>query len=89
MKHPTEHKQTKKRKNTPRDLGPEDITVHTRDVGPDVQQCGGSNVACKGSTANLPKEQRNSKNLTLVVEEGSCQADLEYRQLREPCLQGT
>ena len=35
------------RKKTPRDLGPEDITVHTREGGPTVQLCGDSNVACK------------------------------------------
>ena len=32
---------------TPRDLGPEDITVHTRDEGLTVQLCGDSNVSCK------------------------------------------
>ena len=35
------------RKKTPRELGPEDITVHTRGGGPTVQLCGESNVACK------------------------------------------
>ena len=37
----------KLKEKTPRDLGPEDITVHTRDEGLTVQQCGDSNVACK------------------------------------------
>ena len=48
-----------------------------------------------GSTANLPRSKvqrdnwQDSKTLTLMVEEGSCQADLEYRQLREPRLRVT
>ena len=35
------------KKRSPRNLGPEDITVHTREGGPTVQLCGDSNVACK------------------------------------------
>ena len=53
MKLPTVHKpknkdEEKRLKNkTPRDPGPEDITVHTRDEGATLQLCGDSNVACK------------------------------------------
>ena len=46
MKLPTEHRNTKNKdkekrikENTPRDLGPEDTTVHTRSEGPTVQLC--------------------------------------------------
>ena len=64
MKLPTEHRKTGKKdekkkrfkKKTPRDLGPEDITVHTREGGPAVQLCGDSNVACTWTMENLPKE---------------------------------
>ena len=44
---PTEHRITQNndkeqrfKKKTPRDLGPEDVTVHRRDEGPTVQLCG-------------------------------------------------
>ena len=54
MKLPTEHRKAEKKneekrfkKKTPRNLGPEDITVRTREGGPTVQLCGDSNVACK------------------------------------------
>ena len=54
MKLTTEHKKTEEKdgekrfkKKTPRDLGPGDTTVHTREGGPTVQLCGDSNVACK------------------------------------------
>ena len=54
MKLPTEHRNTtnkekekKFKKKTPKDLGPEDITIHTQSEGPTVQLCGDSNVACK------------------------------------------
>ena len=54
MKLPTEHRQTENKikekrckKKTPRDLGPEDITVHAREGGPTVQLCGDNHVACK------------------------------------------
>ena len=53
MKLPTEHRKTKKKgkdkkfkKKTPRDLGPGDTTVHTREGRATVQLCGDSNVAC-------------------------------------------
>ena len=54
MKLPTEHRKIEKKdgdkkfkKKTPRDLGPADKTIHTRENGPTVQLCGDSNVACK------------------------------------------
>ena len=54
MKLSTEHrknnyKDKKKRmkEKTPRDLGPKDISVHTRSEGPTLQLCGDSNVAWK------------------------------------------
>ena len=54
MNHTTQHRQTENKdkvkmfeKKTPWDLGPEDITVHTREGGPTVQLCGDSNVAFK------------------------------------------
>ena len=45
----TENNDKEKRfkKNTPRDLGPEDITVLMRDEGPTEQLCGDRIVACK------------------------------------------
>ena len=50
---PTEHRREKDKhkvkrvkKKTPRDLGPEDTTVHIRCEGPTVQLCGDSDVAC-------------------------------------------
>ena len=47
MRQSTEHRKSKSKDiekkikdKTPRDLGPQDITVHTRSEGPTVQLCG-------------------------------------------------
>ena len=40
-------KEERFKKKTPRDLGPEDFTVHTRCEGPMVQLCGDNDVACR------------------------------------------
>ena len=73
------------KEKTPRDLGPEDSTLHTRSEGPTVQLCGDSNVTCKGINAEFSlvtkyKEEigQVQKDLTLVVEKESRQADLEH-----------
>ena len=103
MKLPTEHtkaannilEQTLEEKAT-RDLGPEDITAHTRDEGPTVQLCGDSNVACKwinGEFAEGTKYKETigerSKDLTFLMEEKSCLANLRRRQRCEARQQRT
>ena len=40
---------------TPTDLGPEDITIHTRSEGPTVQLCGDRNVARKWISGEFPE----------------------------------
>ena len=92
MKLSTEHRKRTSEDNkkkikdkTPRDLGPEDTTVHNRSEGLTQQLCGDNNVACKWIKWRIfpgDKLQRDnwkdSKDPTLMVEEGSRQADLEY-----------
>ena len=80
MKLSTEHRKTKNKdkekrikEKTPRVLGPEDTTVHTRSEGPTVQLCGDSKVACERvndeiSQGTMYKEtigtvQKKNKNL--------------------------
>ena len=46
-------KEKKIKHTTPRDLEPEDTTVHTRSQRPTVQFCGDSNVACKWSSGEI------------------------------------
>ena len=83
-----------KKRGDPRDLGPEDITVHTREGGPAVQLCGDSGVQMdQWRICPRIKVQTdiwvNSKNLTLMVEERSSHTDLEHQQFREARLQRT
>ena len=42
-----EGKGKKVEEKTPRDLGPSDTTIHTREDGSTVQLCGDSEVACE------------------------------------------
>ena len=104
MKLPTEHRQTKNtdtekrlKKKTPSDLGPEDITVHTRDEGLIVQLCGDSNVACKwinGEVAPGTKYKETIGENQRILHSWwkrrvASHADLEHRQFREALLQRT
>ena len=92
MKLPTEHRKCENKNmeedikdKTPRYLGPEDITVHTRSEGSTVQQRGDSNVACKWingvfSFATKYKEKigQIQKTLHSWWKKESRQADLEH-----------
>ena len=67
---PAEHRQTenkvqekKFKKKTPKDLGPKDTTVHTRERGCTVQLCGDNNVACKWINGEFAKRTEHTETI--------------------------
>ena len=67
---------------TPRDLGPADTTIHAREEGPTVQECGDSDVTCKWINGMYSFGQtyrgrigQIQKNIALMVEREERQPD--------------
>ena len=50
----------KDKEKTPRDLEPADTTIHTREDGPTIHQCGDSNVTCKWINGQYSLVQRKN-----------------------------